>query len=219
MVLEDSKFENRRFFNNIVAKLKKCKCFLCFLLVIIAIALTTSDYSLRLIAKHLIISDELQESDIIIIPSGSSQNLRIEHGVEIYKKQYAPRILLCGELALQKETAINLGKIYAVSLGASEKDVLTEEDSRSTFENALFSRKIVEEKGCKSVIIVTYPTHTRRAKKIFEEMFPKDIRIIACCNKDDFNVNNWWKDRNKVREVVYEYFAFVWHALFENQKY
>jgi uncharacterized SAM-binding protein YcdF (DUF218 family) len=215
MVLENSKFKNRRFRNKIIEKLKKYR-FLCFLLLIIAITYITSNYWLPLTAKYLIICDRLQESDIIIVPSGSSQNLRIEYAVEIYKKQYAPKILLCGELALQKETGINLGKIYAVSLGVSETDILTEENSQSTFENALFSKKIIKEQECRSVILVTYPTHTRRTKKIFKEIFPKDVKIIACCNIDDFDTNNWWKDRNRAREVVYEYFAFVWHALFEN---
>ena len=216
MVLENSKFKNRCFYNKIIEKLKKYKYFLGFLLSLIIITWMTSNYWLPLIAKYLIVCDTLQKSDIIIVPSGSSQNLRIEFAAEAYKKKYAPRILLCGELALQKETSINLGKIYAVSLGIPEKDILTEENSKSTFENALFSWKIIQEKGYSSLILVTYPIHTRRTKKIFKEIFPKDITIIACCNKDDFNVNNWWKDRNKAREVVYEYFAFAWHALFES---
>jgi uncharacterized SAM-binding protein YcdF (DUF218 family) len=213
-VLENSKFKNRCFYNKIVAKLKKYKYFLCFSLSLIAITWITSNYWLPLIAKYLIVCDTLQESDVIIVPSGSSQNLRVEFAVETYKKKYAHRILLCGELALQKETGINLGKIYAVSLGIPETDILTEENSKSTFENALFSKKIIQEKGYRSIILVTYPTHTRRTKKIFKEIFPKEITIIACCNKDDFDINNWWKDRNRAREVAYEYFAILWHFLF-----
>lgn len=171
-------------------------------------------YWLPLIAKFLIINDKPQVSDIILVPSGSAQNLRIEHAVTAYKKKYAPKILLSGELALQKETGINLGKIYTISLGVPEQDILLEEESKSTYENALFSKDIVQEKGYKSIIVVTYPTHTRRTKRIFKEIFPKEITIITCCNKNDFDVSNWWKDRNRAREVAHEYFAFIWHFLF-----
>ena len=165
-------------------------------------------------AKYLIVNDRPQVSDVIIVPSGNAQNLRINYAVEVYEKRYAPKILLCGELALQKETGINLGKIYTVSLWVPEQDILLEEASMSTYENALFSKKIIQEKGYKSIIIVTYPPHTRRTKKIFKEIFPKEIKIIACCNEKDFDTNNWWRDRNSVREVAYEYFALFWHVLF-----
>ena len=50
--------------------------------------------------------------------------------------------------------------------------------------------------------------------KIFKEIYPEDVKINIYCNKKDFDVDGWWKDRNKAREVVYEYFAFIWHALF-----
>ncbi len=194
--------------------LKKRKYILCSLLISIVIIVAAYNYWLPLIAKFLIINDKPQVSDVIIVLSGNAQNLRIDHAVTTYNNKYAPKILLSGELALQEETGINLGKIYAVSLGVPEQDILLEEASQSTYENALFSKEIIQEKGYKSVIVVTYPTHTRRTKKIFKEIFPKEITIIACCNKNDFDVSNGWKDRNRAREVAYEYFAFIWHILF-----
>ncbi len=215
--MENSKFETRWAISQVISKMKKSKrlkCIICSVVILITAIVMTSHCWLPLIARFLIINNTLQVSDVIIVPSGNSQNLRVELAVDIYKKKYAPKILFCGELALQKETGINLARIYASSLGVCQTNILTEENSKSTFENALFSKKIIQENGYKSVIIVTYPTHTRRTKKIFKEIFPEDVKITIYCNKNDFDVNNWWKDRNRAREVVYEYFAFIWHTLF-----
>jgi uncharacterized SAM-binding protein YcdF (DUF218 family) len=171
-------------------------------------------YWLPLVARYLIVNDQLHDSDVIIVPSGNCQNLRIDHAVKVLEKRYASKVLLCGRLALQKETSLNLAKIYITKLGVPESDILLEEESQSTFENALFSKRIIQEKAYKSVIIVTYPIHTRRTKMIFKKTLPKEIKVMACCNKEDFNTINWWRDRNAAREVAYEYFAFIWYALF-----
>lgn len=133
---------------------------------VLAVALTGNLW-LPQAARWLIVNDKLKPADVILVPSGNEDNLRIAYAAQLYKKGYAPKVLLSGRLALEKETGINLGKIYAVSLGIPEKDIILEMESSSTFENALFSRKIIMEKGFKSVILATYPVHTRRSRFIF----------------------------------------------------
>ena len=152
-----------------------------FLIICILVIIISYRYWLPLIAEYLIVNDQLCDSDVIIVPSGNCQNLRIEYAVKVFEKGYAPKILLCGELALQKETGINLAKKYITSLGVPESSILLEEESQSTFENALFSKRIIQEKGYKSTIIVTYPVHTRRTKRIFKKVLPKETTVMACC--------------------------------------
>ena len=49
-------------------------------------------------------------------------------------------------------------------------DILIEGDSTSTYENLFFSQKIMKKEQLQSVIIVTEPFHSPRAKLIAEKM-------------------------------------------------
>lgn len=184
-------------------------------LIIILFIIFTSNYWLPLVAKFLIVNDDLVKSDIIIVPSGENENLRINYAVNLYKKGFGSKILFCGSLVLQEETGINLAKVYAVSLGVPEKDILLEEKSKTTLENALSCKEIIQKFKYKSIILVSSPVHTRRTKFAFRKIFPKDIKIITSCDMQSFNINKWWKDECQSRSVFYEYLCFIWYFLFK----
>ena len=166
-----------------------------------------------LIAEFLIVSDAPQRSDVILIPSGTDNGGRIRYGVTLYQKGFAPKILLCGSSHLWNETGIDLMKVYALRLGVSEGDIWVDHDSGSTVENALFSKAIVEKHGCQSVLVVTSPTHSYRTKKVFQKYFPKAIRVTVSCDPSTFHAQKWWTIPAMAREVAYEYFVFLWYAL------
>ncbi len=190
------------------------KKLLAVLLAAVILILFTFNLWLPLLAKALIVNDSLTPADIIIVPSGNEENQRVAYAASLYKRGLAPKILFCGQLALQKETGINLAKIYAVSLGVQEEDILLEEDSATTYENALYSKPIIEAGGYRSVILVTYPAHTRRAKMIFKSLLPGNVRISVTGDPESFDANRWWRNESQVRSVAYEYFGFLWYLLF-----
>lgn len=165
-------------------------------------------------ARFLVINDIPQRSDVIIIPSGTDDGGRIRYGVSLYKKGFAPKILLSGSSYLFKETGIDLMKVYAVALGASENDIWIDHDSGSTVENALVARDMVNKNDWRSVIVVTSPTHSRRAKLVFNKIFPKNVSVRVSCDPSTFDVETWWKIPAGAREVGYEYFVFLCYALF-----
>lgn len=55
-----------------------------------------------------------------------------------------------------------------VDWGVDESRVIIEEQARNTYENALFSKKIAEERGFKNVLIITSAFHMRRSVECFE---------------------------------------------------
>lgn len=110
------------------------------LLALILVGALTLDTWAPFIARILIVSETPQRSAVIIIPSGTEDGGRIRHGVSLYRKGFAPKILLSGSSYLVEETGIDLMKVYALSLGVSERDVWVDHDSGSTVENALFCK-------------------------------------------------------------------------------
>ena len=60
-------------------------------------------------------------------------------------------------------------KRFLVDMGVPPDMVLLEDKSRDTIENARFSKKIVEEKGFKKLILVTSAFHMRRSIEAFRK--------------------------------------------------
>jgi uncharacterized SAM-binding protein YcdF (DUF218 family) len=184
------------------------------LLAIILVGTLTLDTWAPWIARFLIVSETPQRSDVIIIPSGTEDGERIRYGVNLYKKRFAPKILLSGSSYLVEETGIDLMRVYALSLGVSERDVWVDHDSGSTVENALFAKEIATKNDCRSVLVVTSPTHSRRTKMVFNKIFSKEISVRVSCDPSTFDIRRWWKIPAKAREVGYEYFVFLCYFLF-----
>jgi len=184
------------------------------LFVIILVGALTRNIWAPLIARFLIVSEALQRSDVIIIPSGTEDGGRIRYGASLYRKGFAPKILLSGSSYLVEETGIDLMKVYALSLGVRERDIWVDHDSGSTVENALFAKRIAEKNKCQSVLVVTSPTHSRRARVVFNKIFQKEISVRVSCDPSTLDVKRWWKVPATAREVAYEYFVFLCYTLF-----
>ncbi|AEL26826.1 YdcF family protein [Cyclobacterium marinum] len=61
-------------------------------------------------------------------------------------------------------------KDYLLKLGFDEDEIIVEGKSRNTFENALFSKKIFDQrKLSKSIVLITSGFHMFRAKRCFEK--------------------------------------------------
>jgi len=154
----------------------------------------------------LIVNEAPQKSDVIIVLSGDS-GARLAYGVELYQEGYADKLLLSGSMNMQMN--------YPTPEGIPKSSFLLETQSRTTFENAKYSLKLLQERGYKSAIVVTSPYHTRRASIIFAQVF-KGIDITICAVPNDPSMtHNWWKDSNSRQFVISEYFKLVWHYLFE----
>ncbi len=142
-------------------------CFLIFLIPAVIYLLLA--FYVAKNAEH----DNKKQADVILV-LGSKINrdqvinpclvARVEHAVELYKANYAPKLLVSG--GVDKEDNANEAqemKKIAMFLGVPEKDILLESESTSTYENMLFSKKILNEEHMNSIIIVTEPFHLPRS--------------------------------------------------------
>ncbi|OGS07392.1 MAG: hypothetical protein A2270_00275 [Elusimicrobia bacterium RIFOXYA12_FULL_51_18] len=93
--------------------------------------------------------------------SGISLERAVE-AVRLYRRYKLP-LIITGGTVFSKGPEAPVIKKYIVSLGVPERDVLAEERARDTWENAVFSKKICDEKGYKKPLIVTSAYHMRRA--------------------------------------------------------
>ncbi|MCC5875547.1 MAG: YdcF family protein [Candidatus Sumerlaeia bacterium] len=89
---------------------------------------------------------------------------RINQGIDLYNRGLVPKILFTGGLGTgERLSEAEAARLYALEKGVPDGDILLETESRTTFENMVYSKRVMEEHGLGTALIVSDPIHMRRA--------------------------------------------------------
>lgn len=150
-----------------------------------------------------------KSADAIIILSGGAG--RVEQGVRLYEEGYAPILLLSNA----KETASRSGDMLqtALALSIPESAVLTENEARSTYQNAEYTLPIMQKQEFKSAIIVSSDFHMRRVKLIFDHVYKDSgIKLTYVGANSGYNAKWWWADSYSRETTFNEYVKMIGNA-------
>lgn len=150
--------------------------------------------------------DKLTHTDMVVAISGGETPARTAEAVRLYKAGWAPKLLFSGAAADHSGPSNAAAmKEDALSQGVPEKDILIEEDSANTTQNAAKVAPIIQEHGVRSLILVTSPYHQRRASLTFREIIGPDVRIINHSSVDSvWRKSAWWKQPYTVNLTMSE---------------
>ncbi len=107
---------------------------------------------------------------------------RIVHGIELYKKGVGQKLLITGgNASILRDDASEGEQLlsFAIMSGVPQEDLILENKARNTYENALYTNKIIENDS--EVLVVTSAFHARRAMGCFHKLgvkadiFPTDL--------------------------------------------
>jgi uncharacterized SAM-binding protein YcdF (DUF218 family) len=172
-------------------------------------------------ARFLTVRDALEPCDVILVLSGGV-NDRPELAAKLYARGLAPSILLIRkELSpiearglVPEEVILARRLLLAEGVPAAAIGELgTERRATSTFDEARLFRRYAREHGVRSVIVVTNPYHTRRARWIFRRVLrDTGVRILMAPSKSwAFSEENWWRNERGMITYVNEYIKFLWY--------
>lgn len=176
------------------------------------------------VGRYLIVEHHPQKSDLIVCLAGGN----IERGLaaaEAYEKGFAPHIYISREESpdgyeLLKGRGVNYPEsidlliMLLEGLGVPRSAILISDGVvKSTWEEAMAVRELVKRKGFRSLMVITSPTHSRRAwltyRKVFEDL---DVRLLMIPSKySKFKPEEWWKERRYVRHVIIEYEKLIFY--------
>ena len=181
---------------------------------IVVIFLIGIIYCLLNLGSVLLLSTDLEKSDAIVVFSGDN-GVRTEVGVELLKEGYGEYLILSGGKVYDDVTMAELMKNHAIKLGVDENKILIDDKSLTTYENAEFTKEIMEENNFNSLIVVTSDYHTRRSKLTMEKSLEdtlidgQNVEVIVTPSKEEeFNIK-WWTSGNSILLIISEYLKLI----------
>jgi uncharacterized SAM-binding protein YcdF (DUF218 family) len=173
------------------------------------------------LASPLKISDSLQKADAIVVfgggvgetgSPGKSTIERARYAVELYKLGYANKIIFSSGYIYIYNDAENM-KLFAISMGVPDGDIILEQKGNSAYENARFSKEILDQKGWSSIILISSPYNMRRVEMIFNKL-GKGIKVsylpVKKCQFYDRQVG---RRLEQINAIIHEYLGILYYWL------
>lgn len=126
--------------------------------------------------------EEIPIADAIVVLGGMTRGVvpgigltdlggaadRLVHSARLFKKGKAPLILLSGGNAPGYQPEAEAMADILALMDIPKKNMLLEIKSRSTQQNALYSKELFRREGVEKILLVTSASHMRRAEAIFK---------------------------------------------------
>jgi uncharacterized SAM-binding protein YcdF (DUF218 family) len=122
--------------------------------------------------------DEAAPADVVIVLGAAAYDARpspvfeerIRHGIDLYTRGLAPRIIFTGGFGTGARFAESeVAKRYALRHGVAQDAILIETRSRTTRQNLQQAAVLMQEHGMRRAIIVSDPLHMARALRLARE--------------------------------------------------
>lgn len=126
----------------------------------------------------LVDNDGLNESDVIILLEGDGFN-RYEKAVSLYKQGFAPKIIFSGGIVDYEYGSFPYVDVlpHILIQGVPEEDIIHEDKSLNTREQALAVLELAFQNGWKRLILVATHEHQYRAYLTF-------LRVVIDSNSE-----------------------------------
>ncbi|HXG33998.1 MAG TPA: YdcF family protein [Bryobacteraceae bacterium] len=124
-------------------------------------------------------TDEARPADVIVILGAAEYRgrpspvyrARLDHGLELYRKGLAPRIITTGGAGGDPHfTEGGVGQAYLTERGVPSEVITAEQEGSTTAESLAAVAEIMRRMGLSSCIVVSDGYHIFRAKKMLESL-------------------------------------------------
>ena len=162
------------------------------------------------IGEFLMVADPLQPADAVVVLGGGERH-RVQEGARLVLEGLAPWLVVT-------DASINLPGIRA-----DYADLMTQEAVwqgvpperivrapglvETTAEEAQAVRQLAKTRGWRSLIVVTDPFHTRRARMTFRRALAGEgiSVVVRAVQGSPYSAGTWWKTTEGLRETWTEY--------------
>lgn len=171
------------------------------------------------LASPLKISESPQKTDAIVVfgggvgetgNPGKSTIERARYATELYREGYADKIIFSSGYTYIYNDAENM-RLFAISMGVPDKDIILEQKANNTYENVIFSKDILNRHHWNSVLLVSSPYNMRRASLVFNK-WEKDTKVFYTPVKNSqFYIRSEVVKLEQIRAIMHEYLGIVYY--------
>ncbi|CAG1065177.1 hypothetical protein BAC1_00755 [uncultured bacterium] len=143
-------------------------------------------------------------ADAIVVLTGGRG--RTEEGLNLLRKGRSKLLILSG---VHRDADLDSIFLKRVNTVEREKIVL-EKRSGSTFENALEVRRLMEERGLSSMVLITSGYHIKRAHYTFTKVMPWTRIEAYSVSTPNFDESRWWEG-GSFGLLAAEFVKYYWY--------
>ena len=167
---------------------------------------------MRFAAESWIVNEPAAHADAILVLSDDNFYAdRATQAAQLFRQGVAPVVVASGRRLRPSAGISELMEHDLIERGVpKEKIERFAQDADNTRDEAIALRRLSMEKGWRSVVVVTSNYHTRRARYIFEKVFPSGVAVsVASARDGDFDPEHWWERRKSARNFLGELVGMV----------
>lgn len=152
---------------------------------------------------------------------GQDTLYRCLHAARLYRQGKPCLVVVSGGIVEPDTPGPTLAELmhdFLREQGVAEADLLVEDKSRSTYENAVGTRTLLRQRGIDKILLVTDATHLRRAQRCFRaqgfEVTPSGCRYRATSFEwSPFEFLPSPHAARHVQQVAHEWLGMAWYRL------
>jgi uncharacterized SAM-binding protein YcdF (DUF218 family) len=173
------------------------------------------------LAEPLYIVDQPAQADVIVVLAGGigesgepgeEYQEKVQHGVEMYKQGYAPRLIFSSGVSYTFKEA-QIMKALAVSLGVPEGAIILDEVGGGNYGSLLNTKRIMESRGWTRMLLVTSRYNTARSRLVARKNLP-DLAVRLTPAPVSVFFGNQQRVRVKhLRAIGHEYIGILYYWL------
>jgi uncharacterized SAM-binding protein YcdF (DUF218 family) len=150
--------------------------------------------------RFLVIDEEPKKVDVIVVLSGGEG--RLEKAIELYELGNASKMIVSNGLA------DGLWENAALFLPTSS--IILEKKADSTYESAVYVKKLMNKYKFHSAIVVSSDFHMRRVKYNFHRVYKgSDHELIYVASDTSYNPKVWWMNKRSFGITISEYVKII----------
>lgn len=155
--------------------------------------------------RWLVVETPVREADLVVALGGD--RARQEEAVRLLQQGLGRWVLFVGSDVRPRD--------YHCLGVPADRAVPSPGPAYTTYEEAVATRKVAEERGVKSILVMTSPYHLRRARLTFERVFRgTGVRVGVVSALDPaFAPERWWRSHIGRKVVLVEYLGLVYYWL------
>lgn len=174
------------------------------------------------LTDFIFVEDTPQKADAILIPGGPWGEIAV-HAAELYRAGLANLLVPSGKYSITagvfqgaQSPARYCGKMYEtesdflkeilIEEGIPEEAVLQEKEAQYTYQNAIFTRKLLDEKKItlRTAILSCQAYHAKRCLMYYQLLFPDTLFYVSPAVTRNISRENWYLQEDRAELVLRE---------------